>query len=126
MERKVGKEPRPVLVKFESQTSNNLLLENASKLKKSEVFKRVVLIKIYQRRTKKNAKNCCFKAKVDQIKGWVNKWTTRMRGNRGPSTSPSTGRKKPIDCFLSTLLITRLDAIGSDRIFKEQLCCCCN
>ena len=42
MERKLGKEPRPVLVKFESQTSNNLILENASKLKNSEVFKKVI------------------------------------------------------------------------------------
>ena len=35
--------------------------ENASKLKTSEVFKRVILIKIYQRRTEKIAKICGFK-----------------------------------------------------------------
>lgn len=43
--RKLDKEERqsPVLLKFKRQTSKNLILENASKLKDSEVFRKVIL-----------------------------------------------------------------------------------
>ena len=37
-----------------------LILENASELKNNEVFKRIIFIKIYQRRTEKIAKMCGF------------------------------------------------------------------
>ena len=39
----MDKEPRPVSLEFESQTSNSVILEDASKLKNSKEFKRVVL-----------------------------------------------------------------------------------
>ena len=65
-----------------------------------------------------------------QFQGW-----SQQVDNQSPSTPSSTGGKKPDDCFLATLLITknnvkfvwtfwnRLNDIESDRIFKEQLRC---
>ena len=68
MERKVNKQPRtrPILVQFESQTSKNVILEEASKLKNNEVFKRIILIKIYQRRTEE-----CKKLLLQNKKGSI-------------------------------------------------------
>ena len=54
--------PIPILIKFESQISMNLVLKNTPKLKSSEVFDRIIL-KIYKRRPEKNPRNRCFRNK---------------------------------------------------------------
>lgn len=81
MGRRLDNESRPrlVLIKFESQTSKNPILENSSKLKDSEAFKSVILIQDLRKELREVNEKFTSKAKGYQCKGW----TLQIEGQPG-------------------------------------------
>ena len=76
--------PRPILVKFENQVQRNLVLQNCYKLKKSELFKRVILCQDLSKEDREECKRLLTNKKREiDSKDDASKWIFRVRGQPG-------------------------------------------
>ena len=75
--------PRPLLIKFESLETKNMVLDNSRRLKDSESFNKVTLSLDVAKEDMEDCKNLLAdKLKEVNKKGGSKKWVVRMRGGR--------------------------------------------
>ena len=76
--------PRPMLIKFESLETKNMVLDNSSRLKDSESFNKVILSLDSSKEDKEDCKKLLAdKSKEVNKKRGSKKWVVRIRGQPG-------------------------------------------
>ena len=76
--------PRPLLIKFESLETKNMVLDNSSRLKDSESINKVILSLDLSKEDREDCKKLLAdKLKEVNEKGGSKKWVVRIRGQRG-------------------------------------------
>ena len=76
--------PRPLLIKFESLETKNMVLDNSRRLKDSESFNKVTLSLDMSKEDKEDCKKLLAdKLKEVNEKGGSKKWVVRIRGQPG-------------------------------------------
>ena len=76
--------PRPLLIKFESLETKNMVLDNSNRLKDSESFNKVILSLDLSKEDREDRKKLLAdKLKEVNEKGGSKKWIVRIRGQPG-------------------------------------------
>ena len=76
--------PRPLLIKFESLETKNMVLDNSRRLKDSESFNKVILNLDLSKEDREDCKKLLAdKLKEVNEKGGSKKWVVRIRGQPG-------------------------------------------
>ena len=90
--------PRPLLIKFESLETKNMVLDNSSRLKDSESFNKVILSLDLSKEDREDCKKLLAdKLKEVNKKGGSKKWVLRIRGQRGRAFHAIVYRRRAVE-----------------------------